>query len=194
MREEIDKQIAKADAVLEQLKSFGAVVAGGAPRDWYMSKPANDIDVFIAGQPSKEALSEALGLETCNMVELGEGHYAGRHERFVGFSFEDEDGQEFQILCHNKKSVEDIVKDFPNSLSMAIYYGKGRFWYDEWFKIGMDYGVGWYNDSSSYLNGAYENKIRTRFHWFRWSAHKDDILVYIGNAQEAEEEMMLDDF
>ena len=45
----IDEQQAIADEVLKRLAVFDpyAIVAGGAPRDWYLGMKANDIDVFI---------------------------------------------------------------------------------------------------------------------------------------------------
>jgi hypothetical protein len=189
------EQIAKADTVLEKLKPFGAVVAGGAPRDWYRNVPAKDIDVFIAGSPSKEELEAALSVSLSN---LSQEDYDGERSRFDGYSFSDEDGQEFQILCHNRDSVEDIVKDFPNNLSMAIYYGKGKFWYDEWFLIGMQFKVGWWNDDSSYKSDIYENKILEKFRTDRWewSASKDRLFKYIGRGcvLEEGEEAMMDNF
>ena len=198
MRKGIEKQIAKADAILTQLKPFGAVVAGGAPRDWYRNVVANDIDVFVAGEPSKEELLEALELKECNLVELGDGDYSGKHQRFVGYSFEDEEGQEFQILCHRKDSVEEIVKNFPNNLSMAIYYGEGKFWYDDWFIVGMDYHVGWFNDESDYRSDIYENKILDKFRGplWTWFSDKGSILRHIGGNEgpAAELRTWFDDF
>jgi len=46
----IEHQKQVADKVLEQLYLIcpEAIVAGGAPRDWYLGKPANDIDVYFS--------------------------------------------------------------------------------------------------------------------------------------------------
>lgn len=45
----IEEQKDVADEVLKRLAVFDpyAIVAGGAPRDWYLGMEANDIDVFI---------------------------------------------------------------------------------------------------------------------------------------------------
>lgn len=45
----IDKQKNTADKALDILFSVcpSAIVAGGAPRDWYLGNPAKDIDIFI---------------------------------------------------------------------------------------------------------------------------------------------------
>lgn len=49
MKERIQKQKKLAFSVLEKLKELGffAVVAGGAPRDWFFNRPAKDIDIFV---------------------------------------------------------------------------------------------------------------------------------------------------
>ena len=46
----IEQQKLVADKVLNQLYLIcpEAIVAGGAPRDWYLGKPANDIDVYFS--------------------------------------------------------------------------------------------------------------------------------------------------
>lgn len=49
MSKEVEKQKLVANAVLDMLRTVdpSAIVAGGAPRDWWFNKPATDIDVFF---------------------------------------------------------------------------------------------------------------------------------------------------
>ena len=85
----ISQQKGIANEVLDKIhKKYPlAFVAGGAPRDWYMDKPANDIDVYI---PS---LDEAVKMKN-TLVEL----------KLL------EDDQ--KSLQHTKKSLEDRGVDY----------------------------------------------------------------------------------
>ena len=112
----IEVQKAKADWVLDKLSRWDCAVAGGCPRDWYFGEVGKDIDVFIAGSPSKEELEEALGFEISPLVDTPYDD-----SRFNGFTWADEDGQEFQFLSYQVGSVEEIVEGFSVNMSQAMY-------------------------------------------------------------------------
>lgn len=175
----MQEQIRKADWVLDKLSSFGAVVAGGAPRDWYYGEEANDIDVFIPGEVDKEQIKEALGLLDCNLVDLLGRGYIGS---FTGWSFEDEEGQTFQILCHDKSSVEEIVNSFPLSVSKAIYYGNGVFWYDDWFHTGEKWKVVVCDETVENFSWRYLDKILPRFQGYYVAWSPQEALTRIGKG------------
>lgn len=50
----IGKQMAHAKRILATLEDFGveAIIAGGAPRDWLLGRPASDLDVYISVNPN----------------------------------------------------------------------------------------------------------------------------------------------
>ena len=54
----IEQQKQSAKAVLDKLRCLDnrAIIAGGAPRDWYFSKLANDIDIFYYHEQGKWCL------------------------------------------------------------------------------------------------------------------------------------------
>jgi len=54
----IEQQRQSANAVLDKLRCLDsrAIIAGGAPRDWYFSKLANDIDIFYYHEQGKWCL------------------------------------------------------------------------------------------------------------------------------------------
>lgn len=62
LEETIKKQQATAAKVISLLeKQFGnAVVAGGAPRDWFMGKIARDIDIYVVVEPKKGGILLAM--------------------------------------------------------------------------------------------------------------------------------------
>lgn len=76
-----------ADDVLNLLEIIdpACIVAGGAPRDWYMGDVAKDIDVFLhlrndlKASTRRKQIKRALGLEELDYGKSGESipdHYA----------------------------------------------------------------------------------------------------------------------
>ena len=64
----IDQQKLTADGILGILEQFNpdCILAGGAPRDWYMGNPCNDLDIFV-GNSSGDLLNhlEENGVKEC---------------------------------------------------------------------------------------------------------------------------------
>jgi hypothetical protein len=65
MSKTIEEQKEIAEAVLTQLEIIcpHAILAGGAPRDWYMGTSANDLDIYFSLDPDSKAASNKAQLE-----------------------------------------------------------------------------------------------------------------------------------
>lgn len=131
----IEKQKKVADNVLDKLKHFDptAIVAGGAPRDWYFGKEASDIDVFfyVRGDLPTSWISdilEEMGFVT-HRVNTGEGlpdiYKKNPHLRAV---FDcTVDGVDVQLLLMHKPTFVSVIPEFPLNICGAWYkYGEIR--------------------------------------------------------------------
>ena len=99
-------------------KRFDCLVAGGAPRDWYFGRECKDIDVFVAGRPSKEELQDALRMP---LEEASEKDYS--RADFTTYNTEI-GGKKVQIMSCQEDRAMDVVEIFPSSLSKAWYDGE----------------------------------------------------------------------
>tara|TARA_R110000787_G_C13308602_1_gene435265 strand:- start:50 stop:631 length:582 start_codon:yes stop_codon:yes gene_type:complete len=65
MSKTIEEQKEIAEDVLTQLEIIcpHAILAGGAPRDWYMGTPANDLDIYFSLDPDSKAASNRSQLK-----------------------------------------------------------------------------------------------------------------------------------
>ena len=106
-----------------------AILAGGAPRDWYFNKPANDLDFYVhvgnkPMQSSQELQFKRLGLEVKRMSFGGPTAVEYMcmehlHSIYEG-SFE---GVKYQIMVMNASTFDCVVSNFGASVCMAWWKG-----------------------------------------------------------------------
>jgi len=82
----LDKQRVLADEILAGLKVISpyAILAGGAPRDWYFAEEAKDLDFYlyssaITVNAAKKQIAAALGISTDRVVHKAE-HETGVYQ------------------------------------------------------------------------------------------------------------------
>ncbi len=151
---QVDQQKSLAKHILDELQphGFNVLLAGGAVRDWYYDKEANDLDFFISGEPRPDALNQILGVEIRCLTEK-----TYEDSLFEGFECEI-DGQVCQFLFHQCDCPKTLVEDkFPVSSSKGWYDGE-EFWYSREFLIGDRYGALIF-DESKVSNWDYVNKL-----------------------------------
>ncbi len=74
----IEKQKRIAASILYTLASEGnpkAIIAGGAPRNWFMGEPANDIDIYFPNQIDKEVYQKIANREQLTSLGKSYGKY-----------------------------------------------------------------------------------------------------------------------
>ncbi|ASJ79211.1 tRNA nucleotidyl transferase/poly(A) polymerase [Curvibacter phage P26059A] len=102
-----------------------AVVAGGAPRDWYFGKPAKDIDCYITDVKLEQVqnLFKMIGVKI-KEVKKGEnrGEYARDNnlELVVDFRYMFLD---FQLMLMQGTTVGRTIDRFPVSICKIEYDG-----------------------------------------------------------------------
>jgi len=125
----IKEQQVLAQELLEKLEIIDptCILAGGAPRDWYLGKECNDLDFYL--HIKHEALHsilhrfKRLKLEVKCINWNGTGcHYeVMEHLRHV---FEGEyKGQKFNIMIMNTPTFDSVVNHFGTSVCKAWWKG-----------------------------------------------------------------------
>lgn len=181
-----DKQISKqqeiAREVLRKLKILDSkcIVAGGAPRDWYLGNTAVDIDYYMSADVDHVLSSlHELGLKTI-AIKYPEDFVLNYSScSFIDAIIDVEyKGLKNQIMVSKEYSPMDIVDDFPVSIS------KCTFNLVEGIKTCIDFDVG-FKDKIIYINKSYEEdhpyikKIVAKFPTWGTFRCSDDEMVKI---------------
>lgn len=184
----IDRQQDLAGLLLNVFKLIdpAAMIAGGAPRDWYFGKEARDIDIYFrAGNYSEEELTETLegfGITELKLIPrtTTEGtNYAelpGLLKVFGGNYC----GLELNIMLMEKGCYWEIVKDFDTSICQCWWNGV-TFTYSKAFKDTIESFVIMLHPK---YNGreAHVRKIAKRFPDFRFA--KEVFIVPISETND----------
>lgn len=126
----IDNQITIANSIFQKLHAVDpcCVLAGGAPRDWYFMKEANDLDFYIYQSDNaswqKELQLKAAGFEIkCALGENSRNREDGMYHQnpYITKVLEISDYDiPVQIISLNK-STFGIVDTFPFSICQIWY-------------------------------------------------------------------------
>ena len=120
-------QIIAAKRMLGNLRVLcpSAVVAGGAPRDWYFGKPAKDIDCYVTDVKLEqvESLFKMIGVKI-KEIKKGENRGAYAHdnnlEMVLDFRYMFLD---FQLMLIQGTMVGRMIDRFPVSICKIEYDG-----------------------------------------------------------------------
>jgi hypothetical protein len=192
---EAQKIVAKE--VLDKLRALDskALVAGGAPRDWYWGKPAKDIDIFYYLPQQSDhstsleyhikALKELFGsdvklkllgldtaganffhnIQTISVVEDFNNYQLNPNIQHV-FEFE-YNSETIQLIALTKQGVD--VEEFAYNVCQAWWDG-ATIGYTEMFKVGMDKKL-LIETGQLYANSAaYKRKMKEKFSDFTYIA------------------------
>ena len=117
-KETIDHQKLIAEFVTE---TVGGVVAGGAPRDWFLKKPAQDIDIFIKSEEHVVAMSLLkLGFSVRSLGNTYSG-YEDNHIQAVYELTGFHDGPAVQVIVLDVDPEYYVNTKFCCNLSKAIF-------------------------------------------------------------------------
>jgi hypothetical protein len=130
-----DTQKVLADRILSDLKVISpyAVLAGGAPRDWYFGEEAKDLDFYLYSnamttKAARNQIASALGISVDRVVlkaEHEEGLY--RTMRCLRRIFDVYDySMPVQIMQLNEPNDEFKVVDLMSTSICRIYYEAGK--------------------------------------------------------------------
>lgn len=139
----IDAQKAVADKVLQMLFPIDpyAIVAGGAPRDWYMGNAAKDVDVFfnVGRRPYWVIKKQLEEVGISNFIEkTGEGipeNYKANPNLRCVFDVT-VDGIQVQIMAMECSTFQ-VVEMFPFSICQ-VWYKNGKIETDPTFRYTVE--------------------------------------------------------
>lgn len=171
MNARVMKQMEIAHMCLSLIEKFDprAIIAGGAPRDWYMDKVATDIDIFFFTHSSIGGglLRKHLGsLGFVGVEQVGGEFFPAQYRlnpniqrvfnaKVYGWS------TPIQLIQY-KKPTFGVVETFPLSISQA-WFKRGEIHTTKHFQNSVKNKVV-YKTSELYANGhAYIEKIRGKF-------------------------------
>jgi hypothetical protein len=131
MNTTIEKQQLIAEELLHILEGADphVILAGGAPRDWYFNKLANDLDFYVYLQPATQCFEnlrwKSLGLDLEHIGREVSGE-TGDYECMEHLSRVYEGlykGQKYQVMVMRKSTFDCVVSNFGCSVCMAWWKG-----------------------------------------------------------------------
>jgi len=160
-----------ANKVLKKLELLDryCIVAGGAPRDWYLGNIAKDIDVYlhypllIKSQQREDLLNE-LGLNVQSKCENWE-QVAEIYQtnRFITQLYNsDIQGEKVQIMFVSKPTFISVVDTFPISIS-KVWYKKEEIGLTPEFETSVKHKILWKTVDSYLEDDKYLTKIKEKF-------------------------------
>jgi hypothetical protein len=178
---EIAAQRAVADKILGQLHLLdpNALVAGGAPRDWYLRRIATDIDVFIhfpRQMQGQGAFGKTLGrLTGTQWVSLSRHDDSSEYEMNPGVEDVYEsyvEGFKIQVIRLNHHA-QLASAQFPLSLSQVTYTAGWGIYANRNFELSVKHKAIFkilpdYDDSHKYIA-----KIRKQFPEYEYFSSKE---------------------
>lgn len=183
-KQRINKQIACTMEVLKALKGIDslAVAAGGAPRDWVMNSPANDIDIYFRGKGApvtymKQLLdmlkplgtaSDDLHVKEYQIVQIGD--FVGEDEdqpyttmRNIELIWEfTYEGEDFQLMqLYGDANMGDLLEDFSSPICGIQFDGLSLDWTED-YALSMASKCLWLSGGYSWLD-PHPAKMWNRF-------------------------------
>ena len=171
---QIDAQKAVADKVLKALFPIDpyAIVAGGAPRDWYMGNAAKDVDVFfnVGRRPYWVIKKQLEEVGISNFIEktgenIPENYKANPHLRCV-FDIVI-DGIQVQIMAMECSTFQ-VVEMFPFSICQ-VWYKNGNIGVDPTFRYTVETKSILMTQNELYgAENKYTERLKTKFPEPEW--------------------------
>lgn len=169
MIDKIAKQKRVADSCLQRLLPIdpNAIVAGGAPRDWYFSKEASDIDLFlyhsVASTTCMKRMLEELGFE---ITEVKHGHNIPEWYKLnpnLNAVFETVvNSQKVQIMLMKDITFKSVIPEFPLSIC-KIWYKNGSIRTEKEFDVSVKLKAIFKTNSIYGEDHVYLKKILDKF-------------------------------
>ena len=178
------EQMELADSILRKLFPLDpyAIVAGGAPRDWYFGEDAEDIDVFFHDINSSTVVREKLKHLGFDVSHGNEGEFLPPHYKMnpnLKAVFDCVvDGQKVQFLNMNLPTFKSVVPEFPLSICKA-WYKNGKLKVDKDFQRGVNHNA-IVKTNKLYANeNVYLNKIIAKFPEYKYYESWEELAQHL---------------
>lgn len=171
----IEKQKEVADLILDRLEYYDqhCVLVGGAPRDWLMGNPANDLDIFFCLPKIKTEKEVKSLLEKIFSDINGSFISINKKSKYYGratYDFEI-NNVNVQLIKTDTHDVSTIMDSITLNISRVFYKNKTIMAKDKAFRIAIDKNTIICMDRNAGLSVArtnYIKKIRGRFPDYRY--------------------------
>lgn len=169
----VEKQQQIANHVLQTVFPIDtdAIIAGGAPREWFFGKAASDIDVFIYDTCSYGRMWDKLkhlGFDI-QVTKDGEGlpeHYKKNPHLHSLFECTI-NGEKVQFLQMNSPTFTSVISQFPLSICKA-WYKNGKIGVDRDFKRSVKHKVIVKTNEIYADEDSYVKKVLAKFPEYRY--------------------------
>lgn len=146
----IEEQKYEARELLTKLKRIDpfAMVAGGAPRDWYFNTPARDADIYLR-LPNHNTLTlvtrllQDLGMEEVGTIPQSMKSKENSYAELPNLKWVLEgiyNGLKINIMVMDKGVREEIIKDFDVSICRAWFDGNQCYYFAD-FEFTVKTGI-----------------------------------------------------
>ena len=209
VEEEIEHQKYIADKILNTFpeKYYNVLIAGGAPRDWYLNKPAKDLDVYIQTvmdenyrekEESLDIVLDSLGGvyirseyrkfndeeaeehgEICCEEEEANPYAEGEITTFLEYNIE---GMKVEFMFIEKHPKDYILENFDISLCNIHYNKEGiQASHDFIFSL-VNKTIYCYGGDNRVSKDNHKERVVKKFPDFKWdlydSSFKRDFDIY----------------
>lgn len=120
------------EEVLERIKKIdpNAIIAGGAPRDWWLGNECSDIDIYLkapdlSSDPLRQAAISLLGFTRVRSMSAVDEDYDSLSDLLSVFEF-DYEGKTFNIMFMDEYCSFPYTGHFSCSIC-EIYYDGSQF-------------------------------------------------------------------
>jgi hypothetical protein len=192
----IKMQQAVADTVLQRLLTIDpfAIVAGGAPRDWYLGREATDLDVYFHPNPNWNVMTVrnqliAAGFELPNNTDLQENlmsvsqYLANQYLKAVYNPVNT--AMKVQLMWMSEPTFKSVLPKFPLNLCLAWYKNR-KVHTETLFELGVSEKVIIRTNSACLSNDPYISKIVDRFPDYKYFVNE---AAYFQALKQAKEEL-----
>jgi hypothetical protein len=185
-------------AMIERLDPF-AIIAGGAPRDWYLEREATDLDVYFHPNPNwdKHTLKEQLKVVGFNLD--GGGNYEdfqyedfqankskyGKNEYIKSMYNPNNTAMKVQLMAMSEPTFKSVLPKFPLNLCLA-WYKNCKVHTETLFELGVSEKVIICTNSDYLNNDPYIIKIVDRFPEYKYFVNE---AAYFQALKQAKEEL-----
>ena len=197
----IKMQQALADTVLQRLLTLDpfAIVAGGAPRDWYLGREATDLDVYFHPNPNWDVMTVrnqliARGFEFTDAVDSLQQFNENEEERRSQYLANQylkavynpiNTAMKVQLMWMSEPTFESVLPQFTLNLSRA-YYKNDKISTDTIFDLGIKEKAIIRTNSVYINNDRYIDKIKAKFPDY---TYYESEAVYFGDEETPDEDI-----
>lgn len=186
----IYEQKAIADELLERLEIIcpHVILAGGAPRDWYFGKEANDLDIYYSLNPQNSEAADNFQLSKVLPEEMTQTKMGFEHtnmdpmynhmEALRRISYYEYKGMNIQLIrLHKKRDVYQALSNMSCSIC-RVWYKNGEIHLTQDFKKTINSGVMWLKEGYNWRD-YHPSKMfeRFRFEYSTGTEEKADKVI-----------------